>query len=246
MTAHDLAATTATALDLSVDPTGGLDGETVAAALQGCSAEEIIRWAVETYGRGLGLMTALGYSGIVLLDLVRQHIDPVDAYFIDTGRHFPETLELKLRIEKEWGVEFTVLRPELKGRDDDEVTAECVGADACCRLRKVEPLLRVLDEKSAWLSALRRDQAPTRAAIRAFGIDARGSAKIYPLAGWTRADCWRYIRRRKLPYNPLHDRGYLSIGCAPCTRPTTSGEHERDGRWSDSQKIECGLHITAE
>jgi phosphoadenosine phosphosulfate reductase len=246
MTAHHPATIAVPVPDRSMHATGGYDVDAIAAALHECEAEDIIRWAAETFAGGLGLTTALGYSGIVLLDLMRRHIDPVHAYFIDTGCHFPETLELKLRIERAWGVDFTVLRADLQGRDDSGISPERIGPDECCRLRKVEPLLRVLDEKDAWLSALRRDQAPTRSTIRAFDVDARGSVKIYPLAGWTRADCWRHIRRHKLPYNPLHDRGYMSIGCAPCTRPTAPGEHERNGRWADSAKVECGLHLTAD
>ncbi len=216
--------------------------------LEHASASQIIDYALRKYGDRLGVMTALGYSGIVLMDLLRQRLPALTAYFIDTGFHFPETLALMDRLEAEWNVRFVRLGPSLRGEQIDSI----IGArawesnpDLCCMYRKVEPMLRVLQTKDAWMAALRRDQADTRRSIPPIKLDRRGTLKIYPLAGWTAEDCWRYIREHDLPYNPLHDEGYLSIGCTHCTRPVAQGEHERAGRWQDRGKVECGLHDLA-
>jgi phosphoadenosine phosphosulfate reductase len=215
------------------------------AELDGACARRIVEWAVDTLGGRLRLMTALGYSGIVLMDLLRRCVPRVRAYFVDTGFHFDETLALLRRLEDEWGVEFNVLRSPLA----DERLNEVLGVrswvtdpNACCMYRKVEPMLRVMNREHAWLSALRRDQSRTRSAIGAVQIDGRGFLKVHPLAGWTSQRCWSYIHEHSLPYNPLHDEGYLSIGCTHCTRPVKPGEHERSGRWSGRGKTECGIH----
>jgi phosphoadenosine phosphosulfate reductase len=215
--------------------------------LEHASAEQIIDYALRRYGDRLGVMTALGYSGIVLMDLLRRRVDTLTAHFIDTGFHFDETLELLERLESEWNVRFVRLQPSLARKEIESIIGERAwktAPDLCCTYRKVEPMLRVLKTKDAWMAALRRDQAQTRQSIPPIKLDRRGTLKIHPLAGWTADDCWRYIRERDLPYNPMHDEGYLSIGCTHCTRPVEAGEHERSGRWQQSGKVECGLHDT--
>lgn len=214
--------------------------------LRGKSTDEILAWAVDTFGEQLGFMTALGYSGIVLLDHLRRFVPQVRAHFIDTRFHFHETIELLKRLENEMGVVFTVLTPAMS---DNELTAH-IGSEAwrnnpdlCCLHRKVDPLLRVLRTRASWLSALRRDQTATRSEIETLEIDGRGVLKIYPLADWSAERCWAYVRERKLPYNPLHDEGYLSVGCTHCTHPARTGEQERAGRWNSMPKMECGIHL---
>jgi phosphoadenosine phosphosulfate reductase len=216
--------------------------------LEGKDIESILRWSVKTFGEGLGVMTALGYSGIVLMDHLRRLVDDLTVYFIDTGKHFEQTLELKDRLEGDWGIRFEVLRPAFS----DEQIEGLIGPrawetnpDLCCHHRKVEPLLRVLRTKKAWLSALRRDQSATRSGVSPVELDGRGTIKIYPMADWTRERCWEYVRDRGLPYNPLHDEGYPSIGCVPCTSPVAPGESERAGRWNSMPKLECGIHAHA-
>lgn len=222
-----------------------------AGALRGREPGGVVAWAVETFGAGLGFTTGLGFGGVVLLDLLRRRQSLVEAFFIDTGNHFDETLELLHRLEA-WGedgsggrVRFTVLRPEVSA----ERVAELAGSppwqadpDLCCRLRKIEPMERVLATRDAWLSALRRDQGGARAAVEAVRLDARGVLKIHPLAGWTAERCWEHIRANRLPYNPLHDCGYRSVGCVHCTVPVGAAEAERAGRWAGRGKTECGLH----
>ncbi|MFG0284871.1 MAG: phosphoadenylyl-sulfate reductase [Phycisphaerales bacterium JB039] len=219
--------------------------------LEGREPGEIIDWALGIFGAGLGFTTALGYGGIVLLDLLRRRTGLVEAHFIDTGHHFDETIELLGRIEA-WSdaagagrIRFIILRPEVS--DEDVVRAAGsppwkVNPDVCCRLRKVEPLQRIIHTRDAWLSALRRDQAQSRAQIDVVRLDGRGVLKIHPLAGWTARQCWDYIGAHGLPYNPLHDCGYPSVGCTHCTVPVYAGEHERTGRWASIGKTECGLH----
>ncbi|MEO0588765.1 MAG: phosphoadenylyl-sulfate reductase, partial [Planctomycetota bacterium] len=180
-----------------------------------------------------------------MLHAMLRAVPRVPVYFIYTRKHFAETLGLIDRLKAEWGLEIEVLQTAVS----EEEIEQRIGPEAwkhypdlCCHLRKVEPLAEVLPKADAWVSALRRDQASTRAHLGAVEVDGRGDVKLYPLAGWTRADCWDYIKRNDLPYNPLHSEGYPSVGCEPCTRRVKPGEHERAGRWSGQGKTECGLH----
>ncbi len=220
--------------------------------LDGREPDEIVAWAAATFGARLGFTTGLGFGGVVLLDLLRRHMPVVEVFFIDTGNHFDETLELLHRLEA-WGegpgggrVRFTMVRSH---RSDEEVVRLAgsppwlANPDLCCRLRKVEPMERVTPTRDAWLSALRRDQGGSRAAVDVVRIDARGVLKIHPLARWTADRCWQHIRTHGLPYNPLHDCGYRSVGCVHCTVPVGTGEQERAGRWAGTGKTECGLHL---
>jgi len=171
----------------------------------------------------------------VILDMLLD-IEPAARVFtLDTGVLFPETYETWRRIEQRYGIEIDVYRGEwidgMWQRDPD----------GCCGLRKVEPLERALSEVDAWITGLRRDQSPTRAETAKLGPDEGhpGKLKCAPLADWTEKDVWRYIAEHDVPYHPLHDRGYESIGCTHCT--VAGGG--RDGRWAGTDKIECGLHL---
>jgi len=214
-------------------------------SLAGASAADVVKWGHETFGQRLSVMTGLGYSGVVMLHVMLRAVPRVPVYFIDTRQHFPETLGLIDRLRAEWGLSIEVLETPLsEGEIERRIgpTAWETHPDLCCHLRKVEPLAEVLGSADAWVSALRRDQSPTRATIEPVEVDGRGDVKLYPLAGWTRADCWDYIKRNDLPYNPLHNEGFPSVGCRHCTRRVKRGEHERAGRWSGRGKLECGLH----
>jgi phosphoadenosine phosphosulfate reductase len=215
--------------------------------LAGAGAEEILSAAWERWGNGLGMTTAFGYSGVYLMYLLRKLGLAPEIYFIDTGYHFAETYSFAEQIKRIWELPIRTI-----GADEEirEYVRETLGprpwehnANLCCHYLKVAPLLAVLPEKDAWLSSLRRDQSPTRSAIDVFQLDSRGTLKVHPLARYSSEEIWREIRSAGLPYHPLHDEGYLSIGCEPCTAPVSRGEHERAGRWSGSGKLECGLHL---
>ena len=208
----------------------------------------ILGWAKKTFGADLSMTTAFGYSGIVLLDHVLKIMPNIRLYFIDTGFHFPETLEFCYRLRELWNLNLEIVRP----RTTKEELYANVGkepykanADLCCVYCKTEPLLRFIHKHAAWLSGLRRDQSGARSEIEVIELDGRGVIKICPLARWTREQTWAYLREHRLPYHPLHDQGYPSIGCAPCTAPNPNGASERDGRWPFMQKLECGIHLRA-
>lgn len=219
----------------------------IAAELADMDVEKMLTWAADRFGDRLGMTTAFGYSGIVLMDHIRKLGIDIDIFFIDTGFHFQETLDLAARIRDEWGL-------RIRSVEADEALREYVyqtfgsnpcktHPDICCHFLKVAPLLTVLRTKDAWLSAVRRDQSLSRTSIDTVEIDGRGTFKISPLAYWTRDQAWQYIRENGLPYNPLHDQHYPSIGCWPCTEPVERGGDERDGRWKSIPKLECGIHV---
>ncbi len=207
---------------------------------------EIIQESYNEFGDELAMTTAFGYSGIVLMSFVREIAPDLAIYFIDTRKHFDETIDLMNRIRDGWELNITSLYPYFP----EETLEGIIGRDAvrdnpdlCCHYRKVEPLLRILGTKRAWLSAVRRDQSRTRSAIEVVEIDGRGTIKISPLWNWTSDQAWEYIRKNDLPYNALCDQNYPSIGCKPCTEPVEAGGDERDGRWKSMSKLECGIHV---
>jgi phosphoadenosine phosphosulfate reductase len=175
---------------------------------------------------------------------MRQH---PTVFYLQTDLLFPETLELRDRLTEKLGIQFTEIRPDLSLEEQAQEYGETLwqrNPDLCCQLRKVEPLRRLLAGKKAWITAIRRDQSPMRASTRVIAWDrANNLLKISPLAGWTREQVWTYLYEHDLPYNPLHDQGYPSIGCYPCTLPVAAGGSERSGRWVGTGKLECGIHI---
>lgn len=208
--------------------------------------QEILRWAVDTYGRGLTMATAFGAEGCVLMAMLAE-IDPtVHIFNLETGYQFAETLETRDRIRAKYGIEVELVRAaetveEMESRFGGPIYES--RPDECCRIRKIEPLKRAVAGKDAWISAIRRDQTIHRAKADIVEWDRKFSlVKISPLANWTKKNVWRYIADNDVPYNPLHDQGYPSIGCWPCTRAVGLADDERAGRWAGLQKIECGLH----
>jgi phosphoadenosine phosphosulfate reductase len=213
------------------------------------SAEEVLEWGLAQFQPRIALASAFGAEGMVLIDMgVRLH-GGIRVFTLDTGFFFPETYELIDRIEKHYGIAveryYPALTPDAQARAfGDGLWSR--DPDLCCRLRKVEPLKRALEGLSAWVTAIRRDQTPARAASPKVGWDGEyGLVKLNPLADWTHEQVWAYIRRHNVPYNPLHDRNYPSIGCTHCTRPVQPGEDLRAGRWPGLAKTECGLHVRA-
>ncbi|MCY4030477.1 MAG: phosphoadenylyl-sulfate reductase [Acidobacteria bacterium] len=223
--------------------------EACADALEGAPPEEILRWAIDRYADRLTFATGFGAEGCVLIDLIGRHRLPIDLFTLDTGVLFPETRELWRRLEARYRLTIRGVRPQPAPGDDAGVSLDPAhrlwerDPDGCCARRKVLPLAAELGRVDAWITAIRRDQTPQRANAPIVGWDAKfGIAKVNPLVAWTSRDVWRYLRTNDVPYNPLHDRGYPSVGCRPCTSPVRPGEDARAGRWRGTAKTECGLH----
>jgi phosphoadenylyl-sulfate reductase (thioredoxin) len=207
----------------------------------------VLRWAVDRYAPRLGFATGFGAEGCVLIDLIGRHGLAVDVFTLDTGLLFAETRALWRRLEARYGVTIRAVHPARTVAQQAEDLGDALwrrDPDRCCRLRKLEPLSREAAKLDAWISAIRRDQTPDRADVGVVERDRRfGLIKINPLATWSSDDVWGYIREHDVPYNELHDRGYPSIGCEPCTSAVAPGEDPRAGRWRGTGKIECGLHL---
>lgn len=216
------------------------------AKLQGTTAQEVLCWAVRTFGRKLTMATAFGAEGCCLIHILAA-IDPsVRIFNLDTGYQFSETLALRERIKERYGIEVEYVRPESTVAEYEEEHGGPLyrlRPDQCCHDRKMVPLRQAVAGYDAWISAIRRDQTPDRAQATVIQWDAKFNlVKINPLLLWSRKDVWKFILDHDVPYNPLHDHGYPSIGCWPCTQAATNGD-ERSGRWAGTAKKECGLHV---
>ncbi|HWP43260.1 MAG TPA: phosphoadenylyl-sulfate reductase [Blastocatellia bacterium] len=221
--------------------------EAAAEGLEAASPQKIISWAFSEFGNRIAIATGFGAEGMVLIDMAVKINPRPYIFFIDTGFLFPESYELRRRIEQRYGLEIRSFEPDLTPLDQEEMFGPELWSrdpDLCCRLRKLEPLEEALDGLAAWMTAIRRDQTVFRKNAREVEWDYRWKlVKVNPLARWTRQDVWDYIKENRVPYNPLHDRGYPSLGCTHCTRAIREGEDERAGRWAGRAKTECGLHI---
>ncbi|MDA7978575.1 MAG: phosphoadenylyl-sulfate reductase [Pirellulales bacterium] len=216
-------------------------------ALESAHPREIIAWAVKQYFPKLTMATAFGPEGCVILHLLAEVEPRVHVFNLDTGYQFKETLELRDRIATRYGIQVKFERPELSVQEYEEKNGGpvyAVDADRCCLERKVRVLRRAVAGFHGWMSGIRRDQSPHRQNTPIIDWDQKFQlVKISPLAGWTKHQIWDLIRSEDIPYNLLHEKGYLSIGCWPCTRAVAAGEDERAGRWSGAAKTECGLHV---
>ena len=216
-------------------------------ALEDSSPEDILTWAAERFGPKLTMATAFGPEGCLILSMLAKVAPETYVFNLDTGYQFPETLELRDRIAEKYGIEVDFQRADLSIEEFEAANGGPVhetDPDRCCFERKVVVLRRALKDFGAWTSGIRRDQSPFRAATPILGWDKKFNlVKVSPLANWTKELVWKRIIEQQVPYNPLHDRGYPSVGCQPCTRPVILGEDERAGRWSGSAKTECGLHV---
>lgn len=209
--------------------------------------QQVLQWAFETFAERVAISSAFGAEGMVLIDMASKVSANFRLFTIDTEFLFPETYSLMDRIERRYGIAiervFSVLSPEEQGRSHG-AALWARNPDLCCDLRKVEPLRRKLNELTAWITSIRRDQTAARSTARRLEWDAKfGLAKINPIVDWTSEQVWRYIREHDVPYNPLHDQDHPSIGCTHCTRAVRPGEDARAGRWPGFAKTECGLHL---
>jgi phosphoadenosine phosphosulfate reductase len=215
-----------------------------AAELEDADPADVLRWAADTFGQRFCLTASM--ADTVLLHLASRVTPDVDVVFLDTGYHFPETLQTRDEAAAAYGLRIVTARPDLSVEDQAVLHGPDLFArdpDLCCAIRKVAPLDQALAPYHAWGSGLRRDEALTRRNVPVVGWDAgRGKVKLNPLARWTQDDVDRYAERHSVVVHPLRALGYPSIGCAPCTRPVAPGEDPRAGRWAGSAKSECGIH----
>jgi len=206
----------------------------------------ILEWASEEFGSDVALATGFGAEGCVLVSVLADIDAHARIFYLDTDLLFPETYALRDQLEARYGVHFERRATSLSLDEQSATHGERLWErrpDECCRLRKVEPLRQMLSGLRAWITGIRRDQSATRATAGIVERDAQfGLIKINPLARWSTRDVWDYIVKHDIPYNPLHDQGYHSIGCLPCTTPVQIGEDIRAGRWRGSAKTECGIH----
>jgi phosphoadenosine phosphosulfate reductase len=215
--------------------------------LDSLSAPELIRWAHAEFGERLCLTCSWQKQSSVLVHMVAAELElEMDVVELDTHLFFRESYETRERLVERYGV--SLIRPEIitvaRQHASEGPNLWETDPDRCCHVRKVEPLITALQPYDAWISGIRRDQSPSRAGIpKVIWSERYGVWKIHPLADWDESDVWGYVMANDIPYNPLHDAGYRSIGCIPCTRPTQPDEEERAGRWAGSDKLECGIHV---
>ena len=214
-------------------------------------SEAMLTWAWETFGTRAAIGTSFQGAGLVMMHLCQQRGLPLPVFTLDTGLLFPETLALKGRLEAFFGCTIESLEPDLTLEQQAAAQGPELWArdpDLCCTLRKVVPLQGKLAQLDCWITGLRREQSDTRTAIgfvELYAFDEanhRSIVKLNPMAAWSRQAVWDYLRQHQIPYNPLHDQGYRSIGCQPCTHRSGTGDTERAGRWTGFQKTECGIH----
>jgi phosphoadenosine phosphosulfate reductase len=209
--------------------------------------QEILRWAVDNYHPRLCMATAFGAEGCVILSMLAEIQPDVYVFNLDTGYQFEETKHMKEVIKERYGI---LVQPISAEETVQSMETRYGGPiydrhpDECCRIRKIEPLKRAIKGWSAWITAIRREQTGTRAKAGIVEWDNKFQiVKINPLANWTKKQLWDYISEENVPYNPLHDQGFPSIGCWPCTRAVQDGEDDRAGRWANFARKECGIHL---
>jgi phosphoadenosine phosphosulfate reductase len=227
--------------------------EVAAKDLETKSAQEVIEWSLAKYGNKVGFASSFGAEDVVLIDLLMKADPKARVFTLDTGRLPAETYNLMDEVRVKYNLNLEVFCPDTSTL---EKTTQEKGFNffyksiedrrLCCKIRKIEPLERALGQLDAWMTGLRREQSVTRTEVPKIAVDEAhgGIAKINPLADWSEAQVWEYIKANEVPYNALHDKNYPSIGCAPCTRAVKEGEDVRAGRWwwESPDKKECGLH----
>jgi phosphoadenosine phosphosulfate reductase len=219
---------------------------------QSAPTKDVLRWAWDTFGSRAAIGTSFQGAGIVMMHIAQSEKIPLPVFTLDTGLLFPETVALKKRLEDFLGIAIESLVPEFTVEKQAEINGPELwkrDPDSCCTLRKVEPLQKKLGQLDCWITGLRRQQSDTRGGVQILEVYEfdpimnREIVKLNPMTFWKREEVWDYIKKHQLPYNPLQDQGYRSIGCIPCTsKATGSGEDERAGRWIGFNKTECGIH----
>jgi phosphoadenosine phosphosulfate reductase len=226
-----------------------IDITVAAQELETSSAIEILTWASE-YVPKLTFATGFGAEGCVIIDLIARAKLPIDLFTLDTGVLFPETSELWRRLEDKYNIEIRGVRPAQTIPEQALLHGPTLwerDSDRCCELRKIVPLRHELTKFDAWITAIRRDQTAQRAYARVVERDPKfGLIKVNPLVTWSHDRVWAHIYANDVPYNVLHERGFPSIGCQPCTAAVAAGEDPRSGRWKGKAKKECGLHVADE
>lgn len=220
--------------------------QVMAYQLESKSPQDVLVWAMEEYGSSLVLASSFGAEDVVLIDMLHKLAPTVPVFYLDTNKHFKETYETRDRLQERYGASFLQVLPQLTLEEQAAKHGDRLwekDPNLCCQIRKVEPLQRILAEYEAWITGIRREQSPTRANAKKVEWDEKFNlVKFNPLADWTHNQVWEYIHQHDVPYNPLHDQHYPSIGCEVCTRQVMPGEDPRAGRWSGFAKTECGLH----
>ncbi|WP_219834309.1 phosphoadenylyl-sulfate reductase [Paenibacillus sp. R14(2021)] len=216
-----------------------------AVELESATPQEILKFAVETFPN-ITFACSFGAEDVVLVDMLQKISPNTDIFYLDTDFHFKETYETRDKMAEIYGLKFVEVKPAITPAEQAAAHGEELwksNANQCCDIRKVQPLTQILSKYEAWITGIRRDQAPTRANAKKIEYDTKfGLVKFNPIADWTSEDVWNYIRENNVYYNPLHDNHYPSIGCEHCTRQVMPGEDPRAGRWSGQEKTECGLH----
>lgn len=221
--------------------------DTVNNRFDGQSPQEVLAWGFETFDTDAVMGTGFGYSGVALMHLVSVVRPGATVFYLDTDLLFPETYELRDQLAQQLDVNIERVHSGVSLEQQEKEEGEELwehNPDRCCFIRKVQPLQNYLTDKKAWITAIRRDQSRTRANTKFVEWNETNQVfKINPIASWSSEEVWSYIQMHDLPYNELHDQGYPSIGCLPCTDPVTDKDDERSGRWVGRSKTECGLHL---
>jgi len=208
--------------------------------------QEIIQWAVGSCGKDMAFACSFGMEDVCIVDMLAKCSKEPRIFYLDTSLFFKETYDLIKRLGDRYEIKFECSKPKLSLEQQAHEHGEELwktNPDLCCALRKVEPLQQKLSTLKAWMTGIRREQAPTRANAQVVEWDDKFKLiKINPIVRWKSQDVLEYISKHSIPYNPLHDKGYPSIGCEPCTYPVKPGEDPRSGRWKGLDKTECGLH----
>ncbi|MBI5559778.1 MAG: phosphoadenylyl-sulfate reductase [Deltaproteobacteria bacterium] len=220
--------------------------EKISKSLEGKDPKEAIKWALDNFQPDVSLACSFGAEDVALVDMLVKVNPKARIFYLDTGLLFKETYELIDRVAEKYGIKPEKYSSAISVKDMEREYGPKLweaNPDRCCGIRKVVPLEDALKGLKAWITGIRRDQAPTRANAPVVGWDAKFNlVKINPLVTWTWEDVWGYIRKNGVPYNVLHDKDYPSIGCEPCTKAVKPGEDPRAGRWAGKGKTECGLH----
>lgn len=238
----------ALAADPPLEPTEAFlaELESESQKLESATPQEILRWAVDRFAPRFTMATAFGPEGMTIIHMLAEIAPETPIFNLETGYQFQETLDLRERVRERYGITVEYKYPEQTVAEYEAAHGGPVyqsNPNQCCFDRKIKVLHQAARGWHAWASAIRRDQSDDRAKAPIVGWDRKFQlVKVSPLANWTKKEVWGLINREDIPYNPLHDQGYPSVGCQPCTRPVMIGEDERSGRWSGFQKTECGLH----
>lgn len=230
----------------SLNMVSKIEIEKLAERFERSSPEELLHWGTQKYMDAITLACSFGLEDLVLLDMLIKINPKVQGFYLDTDKHFQETYDTRDRLEGKYNISFIQVKPKLSLEEQATKHGDHLWLrqpDLCCNIRKVQPLIDVLKPYKAWITGIRREQSLTRAQAQKIEWDTKFQmVKLNPLASWTIEEVWNYIKSNDIPYNPLHDQNYPSIGCTVCTKPVMPGEDPRSGRWDGHQKTECGLH----